>query len=212
MRTPSTWRKVCALLIAFFFIAQTSALAAEPQRTVLVLGDSLSAAYGLSPEQGWVALLGQRLSESHPDWRVVNASVSGETTGGGAARFPRTLEEHAPDIVILELGANDALRGLPLQPAQANLQRIIDAAHAANARVLLAGVEIPPNYGPEYANAFRAMFATLAQENDLAFIPFLLEPIATDLAAFLPDTIHPTAESQPKVLEHVWQTLEPMLD
>lgn len=212
MRTLSTWRKHCALLIAFFFIAQTSVLAATPQRTVLVMGDSLSAAYGLSPEQGWVALLGERLAHSHPGWRVVNASVSGETTGGGAARFPRALQEHAPDIVILELGANDALRGLPLQPAQANLQRIIDAAHASDAKVLLAGVEIPPNYGPDYADAFRAMFAALAQQNGLAFIPFLLEPIATDLGAFLPDTIHPTAESQPKVLEHVWATLEPMLD
>ncbi len=212
MRTPSTWRKVCALLIAFFFIAQASALAAAPQRTVLVMGDSLSAAYGLSPEQGWVALLGDRLAQSHPDWRVVNASVSGETTGGGAARFPRALQEHAPDVVILELGANDALRGLPLEPAQANLQRIIDAAHAANAKVLLAGVEIPPNYGPEYVDAFRAMFATLARENGLAFVPFLLEPIATDLSQFQADTIHPVAEAQPKVLDHLWPTLAPLLD
>lgn len=212
MRTPSTWRKVCALLIAFFFIAQASTLAAEPQRTVLVMGDSLSAAYGLSPEQGWVALLGDRLAQSHVDWRVVNASVSGETTGGGAARFPRALQEHAPDVVILELGANDALRGLPLEPAQANLQRIIDAARAAGARVLLTGVEIPPNYGPEYAGAFRAMFAALAQDNDLAFVPFLLAPIATDLSQFQADTIHPVAEAQPKVLDHVWPALVPLLD
>lgn len=212
MRPGTFWRKARVLLLALAFIAQTSALAAAPQRTVLVMGDSLSAAYGLSPEQGWVALLGERLAQSHPGWRVVNASVSGETTGGGAARFPRALEEHSPDVVILELGANDALRGLPLEPAQANLQRIIDAARAAGARVLLTGVEIPPNYGPEYAGAFRAMFATLARDNDLAFVPFLLAPIATDLSQFQADAIHPVAEAQPKVLDHVWPALVPLLD
>ena len=212
MRPGTFWRKARVLLFALGFIAQTTALAAAPQRTVLVMGDSLSAAYGLSPEQGWVALLGERLAQSHPGWRVVNASVSGETTGGGAARFPRALEEHSPDVVILELGANDALRGLPLEPAQANLQRIIDAARAAGTRVLLTGVEIPPNYGPEYAGAFRAMFATLARDNDLAFVPFLLAPIATDLSQFQADTIHPVAEAQPKVLDHVWPALVPLLD
>lgn len=212
MRPGTFWRKARVLLFALGFIAQTSALAAAPQHTVLVMGDSLSAAYGLAPEQGWVALLGERLAQSHPGWRVVNASVSGETTGGGAARFPRALEEHSPDVVILELGANDALRGLPLEPAQANLQRIIDAARAAGTRVLLTGVEIPPNYGPEYAGAFRAMFATLARDNDLAFVPFLLAPIATDLSQFQADTIHPVAEAQPKVLDHVWPALVPLLD
>ncbi len=212
MRPGTFWRKARVLLFALGFIAQTSALAAAPQHTVLVMGDSLSAAYGLSPEQGWVALLGERLAQSHPGWRVVNASVSGETTGGGAARFPRALEEHSPDVVILELGANDALRGLPLPLAQANLQRIIDAARAAGARVLLTGVEIPPNYGPEYAGAFRAMFATLARDNDLTFVPFLLAPIATDLSQFQADTIHPVAEAQPKVLDHVWPALVPLLD
>lgn len=211
MRILEATRKACMTLVMLGFIASVQASAAEPTRTLLVMGDSLSAAYGLSPEQGWVALLGKRLAESHPDWRVVNASVSGETTGGGAARFPRALDEHAPDVVILELGANDALRGLPLGPAQANLQRMIDAAKAADAKVLLVGIEIPPNYGPEYADAFRAMFATLADSNDTAFLPFLLEPIAADLSNFLPDTIHPTAAAQPKVLDHVWPALVPLL-
>ncbi len=212
MRTRAAIRKACMTLVMLGFIAFAQAGVAEPTRTVLVMGDSLAAAYGLSPEQGWVALLDKRLAESHPHWRVVNASVSGETTGGGAARFPRALEEHAPDVVILELGANDALRGLPLEPAQANLQRMIDAAKAANAKVLLVGVEIPPNYGPDYADAFRAMFATLARDNGTAFLPFLLEPIAADLSQFLPDTIHPTAQAQPKVLDHVWPALAPLLD
>lgn len=211
MRILEATRKACMTLVMLGFIASVQASATEPTRTLLVMGDSLSAAYGLSPEQGWVALLGKRLAESHPDWRVVNASVSGETTGGGAARFPRALDEHAPDVVILELGANDALRGLPLGPAQANLQRMIDAAKAADAKVLLVGIEIPPNYGPEYADAFRAMFATLADSNDTAFLPFLLEPIAADLSNFLPDTIHPTAAAQPKVLDHVWPALVPLL-
>ena len=193
-------------------IALAQAATAQAPRTVLVMGDSLSAAYGLSPEQGWVALLAKRLEEQKPGWRVVNASVSGETTGGGVARFPRALEEHAPDIVILELGANDALRGLPLEPAQANLQRMIDAAKAANAKVLLTGIEIPPNYGPDYADAFRTMFATLASDNGTAFLPFLLEPIAADLSQFQADTIHPTADAQPKVLDHVWPVLGTLLD
>lgn len=212
MRILATRCKVRMAWVLIFLVAAVQAYAAEPSRTVLVMGDSLAAAYGLSPEQGWVALLGKRMAESHPDWRVVNASVSGETTGGGAVRFPRALEEHAPDVVILELGANDALRGLPLAPAQANLQRMIDAAKTARAKVLLVGIEIPPNYGPDYADAFRAMFTTLAKENDIAFLPFLLEPIATDLSNFLPDTIHPTAQAQPKVLDHVWPALVPLLD
>ena len=212
MRILATRCKVRMAWVLLGLIACVQAHAAEPARTVLVMGDSLAAAYGLSPEQGWVALLGKRLAESHPDWRVVNASVSGETSGGGVARFPRALEEHAPDVVILELGANDALRGLPLAPTQANLQRMIDAAKTARAKVLLVGIEIPPNYGPDYADAFRGMFGALAQENDIAFLPFLLEPIATDLSQFQTDTIHPTAQAQPKVLEHVWPALAPLLD
>lgn len=211
MRTLATMRKVWLAGCVLAGIALMQVAMAQPPRTVLVMGDSLAAAYGLSPEQGWVALLGERMKQLHPQWRVVNASVSGETTGGGAARFPRALEEHAPEVVILELGANDALRGLPLEPAQANLQRMIDAAKAANAKVLLVGIEIPPNYGPDYADAFRTLFADLAEKNQTAFLPFLLEPIATDLSNFLPDTIHPTAQAQPKVLEHVWPALEPLL-
>ncbi len=188
------------------------AFAQASQRTVLVFGDSLSAAYNLSVEQGWVALLGKKLEAENPGWRVVNASVSGETTAGGKARIARALAEHSPAVVVLELGANDALRGLDLNQAQANLQAIIDAARAANAKVLLVGVEMPPNYGPDYADAFRTMFSTLAKQNETALLPFLLEPIATDLSWFQPDTIHPTATAQPKVMEHVWPALESLLE
>jgi acyl-CoA thioesterase-1 len=200
---------VLAWLLALFTF---QAPAQDVPRTVLVFGDSLSAAYNLRVEQGWVALLARRLETGKPGWRVVNASVSGETTAGGKARIARALAEHAPSVVVLELGANDALRGLDLNQAQANLQAMIDASQAANAKVLLVGVEMPPNYGPDYADAFRAMFVTLAESNGIALLPFLLEPIATDLSWFQPDTIHPTAAAQPKVMEHVWPALLPLLD
>lgn len=212
MRTDGLWHKPRTAWVALCLLGFTALAWAAPGRTVLVMGDSLSAAYGLSPEQGWVALLDARLARTHPDWRVVNASVSGETTGGGRVRFTRALDEHAPDVVVLELGANDALRGLPLDQARANLQDMIDAAKARGAKVLVVGVEIPPNYGPEYADAFRAMYAQLAETNETALLPFLLEPIATDLSQFQADTIHPTAEAQPRVMEHLWGTLAVMLE
>lgn len=188
------------------------ALAATPTRTVLVMGDSLSAAYGLPVEQGWVALLGERLAQQSPPWRVINASVSGETTGGGAARFAAALDEHKPAVVVLELGANDALRGLPLEQAQTHLQTMIDQARAGGAKVLLVGIEIPPNYGPDYTAALQAMYRKLAADKALAFLPFLLEPIAADLANFQPDGLHPIAAAQPAVRDHVWTALAPLLD
>ncbi len=180
-------------------------------RTLLVMGDSLSAAYGLASEQGWVYLLGQRLSLSHPEWRVVNASISGETTAGGAARIDAALAQHRPDFVAIELGANDALRGLPIEHANANLTRMVEAAKKQGARVLLIGTRIPPNYGPDYAEALRMMYVSLAERHDATLLPFLLEPIAAERDAFLPDNLHPTAASQPKLLEHVWPVMEPLL-
>ena len=212
MRTDGLWHKARTAWVVLCLLGFTALAWAASGRTVLVMGDSLSAAYGLSPEQGWVALLDARLARTHPDWRVVNASVSGETTGGGRVRFTRALDEHAPDVVVLELGANDALRGLPLDQARTYLQDMIDAAKARGAKVLLVGVEIPPNYGPEYADAFRAMYAQLAETNGTALLPFLLEPIATDLSQFQADTIHPTAEAQPRVMEHLWGALAVMLE
>jgi acyl-CoA thioesterase-1 len=185
---------------------------AQPQRTVLVMGDSLSAGYGLAAAESWVALLGERLARERPGWRVVNASISGETTAGGVARIDAELAEHEPDVVVVELGANDGLRGLPLDIAEANLARMITASQAAGAKVLLVGMEIPPNYGPDYTTMFRTMFRTLAERHGTALLPFLLEPIARERDAFLDDNLHPTAAAQPRLLEHVWPALLPVID
>jgi len=214
MQTPTRRHKgrKAWLTLALLLLSALALAHAAPPRTVLVMGDSLSAAYGLRVDQGWVALMGQRLAQTHPGWRVVNASVSGETTGGGRNRLPRALEEHAPAVVILELGANDALRGLPPEQAHANLDAMIQAAADAGARVLLVGTEVPPNYGPDYAAAFRTLYAQLAAARGTAFLPFLLEPIATDLGQFQADGLHPTAQAQPRVLDHLWPALEPLLD
>lgn len=191
--------------------APAAAPAPVPDRTVLVMGDSLSAGYGLQIEQGWVALTADRIAESHPRWRVVNASISGETTAGGAARIGAALERHTPELVIIELGGNDGLRGLSLEQTRDNLEAMIRAAQAADARVLLVGMRIPPNYGPDYTAGFEANFRELAEQYDTAFLPFLLEPVAMDDAAFQSDRIHPTAEAQPALRDHVWPVLEPML-
>ena len=195
---------LCGLLLSL------CAAAKEP-RQVLVMGDSLSAAYGLPASEGWVALLGERLAKERPGWTVVNASISGETTSGGASRIDAALKQHAPELVVIELGANDALRGLPIELASANLERMITASEKAGARVLLAGIRIPPNYGPDYAAALEKMYVDLAEEHETGLLPFLLAPIATDRANFQADNLHPVASAQPKVLDHVWTALEPML-
>ena len=213
----AAWRKGAESLVMMLalLLAALPLQAADGQwpaaRKVLVMGDSLSAAYGLAAEQGWVHLLGQRLSGSHPGWKVINASISGETTAGGAARIDAALDQHDPDLVVIELGANDALRGLPIEHASANLTRMIDASKSRGAAVLLIGIRIPPNYGPDYAEALRATYETLARTHDTALLPFLLEPIALDRDAFLPDNLHPTAAAQPRLLDHVWTALEPLL-
>jgi len=180
-------------------------------RTLLVMGDSLSAAYGLESRQGWVALTAVRLAKSHPRWQIVNASVSGETTAGGAARIDRELARTRPALVIIELGANDGLRGLPIALSRTNLSRMITAAQRAGARVLLVGMRLPPNYGSEYTTAFANAFASLARQHRVALLPFLLEPIAFDRGAFLPDNVHPNAGAQLKLRDHVWPALVPLL-
>lgn len=186
--------------------------AAEPAgRVLLVMGDSLSAGYNLAADQGWVSLLGERLAGRDPAWKVVNASISGETTAGGAARIDSELATHRPHVVVIELGANDGLRGLPMEQARANLTRMIEAAQAAKARVLLVGMEMPPNYGPEYTAQFRDMFRALAESYRIPLLPFLLEPIAREREAFQADNLHPVAEVQPRILDHVWPALEPLL-
>ena len=185
--------------------------AGSPAQRILVLGDSLSAEYGLARDSGWVNLLQQRLQAHEAPYQVVNASISGETTSGGAARLPALLERHKPDIVVLELGGNDALRGLPPRLTEANLRDMARRARMAGARVIIVGMQIPPNYGRAYAERFRALFTTIAAEENAALVPFLLEGIATDPAMFQPDRIHPTAAAQPVLLENVWPVLQPLL-
>lgn len=178
----------------------------------MVLGDSISAAYGMEPEEGWVSLLKQRLEERDPDYRVVNVSLSGETTGGGLARLPDALARHQPDIVVLELGGNDGLRGYPITRIRANLEAMIEKAQGAGAEVILAGMHIPPNYGPRYVNAFHAMFKALAERHGTGLVPFLLEDIATNQEYMQTDGIHPTASAQPLILDNLWPSLEPLLE
>ncbi len=179
--------------------------------TILVFGDSLSAAYGIQPEQGWVALLTQRLQAQGYGYRIVNASVSGETTSGGVERLPRALKLHAPEMVILELGANDGLRGLPLEETRENLARMAREAQAAGARVLLIGIRIPPNYGPRYTETFARIFPELANQYHLPLVPFLLEKVALDPTRMQADGMHPNALGGPPVLETVWPILKPLL-
>lgn len=186
------------------------AASGRPQ-TVLILGDSLSAAYGLQPEQGWPALLDERIKARSLSWRVVNASVSGETTSGGLARMAGELQRNQPQLVVIALGANDGLRGLPLEQTRSQLAAMIEAALAAKARVLLIGMRLPPNYGPDYTAGFARNYQDLAAQYRITLLPFLLEPIASERDAFQSDNLHPVAAAQPRLLEHVWAVLGPML-
>lgn len=176
-----------------------------------MFGDSLSAAYGISAQRGWVALLAARLQRERLDYNVVNASISGETTAGGLARLPRALAREKPAILILELGANDGLRGLPVAEMRGNLDAMIGLARRAGAKVLLVGMRIPPNYGPDYTHAFAGAFADLAARRGVPLVPFLLEGIAEDLDNFQSDRIHPTEAAQPALLDNVWKPLRPLL-
>jgi acyl-CoA thioesterase I len=180
-------------------------------RTILVFGDSLSAAYGIRPEQGWVALLTQRLQAQGYGYQIVNASVSGETTEGGLERLPRALQLHHPDVVVLELGANDALRGLPLGVTRANLGKMIELVQPTGARLLLVGLRIPPNYGPRYTEEFAGMFPALAKQYHLPLVPFLLQDVALNPARMQEDGMHPNAAGEPPVLDTVWPYLKPLL-
>ncbi len=209
MRTVLRLVGAGALGLTLLFIALQNAVAAD--RTILVFGDSLSAAFGIRPEQGWVALLTQRLQTQGYGYGVVNASVSGETTEGGVSRLPRALEMHRPGIVVLELGANDALRGLPLAATRANLERMIELATHSGARVLLVGLRIPPNYGPRYTEEFAAIFPDLAQRYRLPLVPFLLQDVALNPARMQEDGMHPNATGELPVLENVWPQLRPLL-
>lgn len=218
---PGVWRGwaqagvmlLAALALVQAAFAEAPAAAARPDpRVVLVLGDSLSAGYGMAASEAWPALLEARLRQRDPRFRVVNASISGETTAGGLARIDAALARHRPAIVVIELGSNDALRGLPLERARENLAAMARRARASGAAVLIVGMEMPPNFGPAFTAAFRAMFAEVAAAEGAELLPFLLEPIARDRANFLDDNLHPTPETQPAILDHVLSVLGPMIE
>jgi acyl-CoA thioesterase I len=184
---------------------------AAPPQSIVVFGDSLSAAYGIAQARGWVALLAERLKRERPDYIVVNASLSGETSSGGRSRIQKTLQQHRPSVLVLELGANDGLRGLPAAQLEQNLAAIIEQAQKAGARVVLVGMKLPPNYGPQYTQAFESTYAELAKRYKTALVPFLLEDFADKQELFQPDRIHPTEAAQPLMFERVWTVLRPLL-
>ena len=179
--------------------------------TILVHGDSLSAAFGMAPERGWVHLLRKQLNPTAGQHRVINASISGETTAGGAARLSRLLERHRPTVVIIELGGNDGLRGVALRDSRAQLEFMIDLALTQNADVLLLGMRLPPNYGPTYTSRFEAMYSSLAKEYAIRHIPFFLDGVAQTPSLMQIDRIHPTADAQPLLLEKVWPEINALL-
>jgi acyl-CoA thioesterase I len=201
-------------VLGFVGLAQplpVHANARQPQPVILIVGDSLSAGYGVSVEATWVALLQRRLAAQGYGQRVVNASVSGETTGGARVRLPRALDRHAPSVVILELGGNDGLRGLPIRQVRENFQFMIERAQAAGARVVLVGMRMPPNYGPAYADQFHALYGELARQYRTPLVEFFLEGVALDDKLMQADGIHPTAAAQPRLLDNLWPALQKVL-
>jgi acyl-CoA thioesterase-1 len=201
----SRFRLLCLLLCLW----PLGAVAEEA--TIIVLGDSLSAAYGMELNESWPSLLQQRLDQNGHAYRVFNSSITGETTQGGLTRLPGLLQKHDPEIVIVELGGNDGLRGLPLEVTRSNLSSMIEQSQAAGARVILAEMRIPPNYGRTYTEKFNGTYAELASRFDVEFLPFLLQDIALEPGMMQEDGIHPTAAAQPIILEQVWSVLQPLL-
>lgn len=195
-----------------WFVLAATIVQANEQNHLLIVGDSLSAAYGMKQSQAWVNLLQARLDAKQPQrFTITNASISGETTDGGLRRLPELLTKYQPDIVILELGGNDGLRGFPPQVIEQNLRQMIELSQQHQAEVLLIGIEIPPNYGKRYTSAFSQIFIDLAQQYDLAFLPFFLKGVFDGEAMMQPDGIHPSATAQPQLLENVWPVLQPLL-
>jgi acyl-CoA thioesterase-1 len=207
-------RRHFTLLVASLTAAGLSHAQNDTRPRLLVVGDSLSAEYGLKRGSGWVQLLQERIDQNKLAFRVVNASISGDTTSGGRSRLPALLKQHTPQVVVIELGGNDALRGLPLDMTRANLSAMTQAAQAAGARVLLLGMEMPPNYGARYAQEFREVYPSVAREHKAALLPFFLKGVAdgTDpLRWFQSDRIHPNEKAQPLMLDNVWPALRPLL-
>ena len=210
----SFWRRRDWLAHCSLLLLPLPAWALVERKTLLVVGDSLSAEYGLARGAGWVALLQARIDEQKLPYAVVNASISGDTTSGGRSRLAALLQQHKPAVVVIELGGNDALRGLPLAMTQSNLGDMVRAAKAAGARVLVVGMRVPPNYGRKYGDAFLALFASVAKDQGTALLPFLLAGVADGPQAdtiFQPDGIHPKAEAHPRMLDNVWPQLRPLL-
>jgi acyl-CoA thioesterase I len=199
-----------SLVVLAVMTAALLAPAAHAAKTVLVFGDSLSAGFGIRQDAAWPALLQQRLIEKRLDYSVVNASISGETSSGGRTRIAEALGRHKPAVIVLALGANDGLRGLPLTGLRDNLAGIVRAARSAKAKVLIVGMRLPPNYG-SYAGEFQKVFTEVAKQEGVPLVPFLLDGIADQPQYFQPDTIHPTAEGQPQLLDNVWAGLSPLL-
>lgn len=195
----------------FFFSFLLATCCAQAAPTILVFGDSLSAGYGIAAGADWVSLLNQRLRQTGHNYQIINASISGETTRGGLQRIGPSLATHRPAIIILELGANDGLRGLPLEAARGNLDAIIRAARKERMQTLLVGMRLPPNYGKIYGEQFQDMYAELARKHRLPLVPFLLEGIADKPELFQPDGLHPIAAAQPVLMENVWKQLQPLL-
>ena len=194
--------------VGFFLLLSFAAQATD---TILVVGDSISAVYGLAQGQSWPSLLEKRLREQRLDYSVVNASISGDTTAGGRSRIGAALDRARPTVVIIALGGNDGLRGLPIAALRDNLHAMIEAVRARKARVVLAGMKLPPNYGPDYTRAFEQSYAELARRHKAALVPFLLDGVAEKRELFQPDGIHPVAEAQPQILDNVWKVLKPQL-
>ena len=203
------------LAVGLFALGLSShAVGTAKSQQILVVGDSLSAEYGIARGTGWVALLNKQLAKDKPQWQVVNASISGDTTAGGLARLSTLLQQHQPKVVVIELGGNDALRGFPLKTTENNLIQMVTACYKAKATVLLIGMQVPPNYGQEYAQEFSRMFVRISQQQRTQLVPFLLKGVADaadPTALFQPDRIHPKAQAHPIILSNVWPVLKRML-
>ncbi len=209
MHTAHKWMRSIVFVTFTLFVVTSQANA----NTLLILGDSLSAAYGVPTEQAWVALLKDRLNqEGFPHWEVVNASISGETTDGGLRRLPKLLKQHTPAVVVIELGGNDGLRGLPPTVIEKNLSKLIELTEESGAQPLLVGIQIPPNYGHRYTNLFTDIYPTLAALYEIELVPFFLEGIYDRSGWMQSDGVHPTVQAQPTLLNNVWSKLQPLLN
>ena len=198
-------------LLLFLLLVIVPASAARAAQTILVLGDSISSGYGLAQGEGWVALLEQRIEREKLDYRVVNASIAGETTLGGLNRISAAIEEHQPAVVVVALGGNDGLRGNPLEEIRRNLIAIVKACRTAGAKVVIAGMRIPPNYGPVYTRRFQGLFAEVARQQNVSLVPFMLQGFADDRTMFQADGMHPAAGAQPRILDNIYRRLRPLL-